>query len=526
VTHGVTLLQPRGAAHASTSGHRTGALSPELLSQSASRLRILALLYAFIFFMAGFFPNQLFAEARAWFWGNPENWVPGIISIAVALFVAAFTKTTRVRLPAVMNVGLVFEVVSCYGIAFAEYLEPTRLNVNGWIGLSWVGVWALLFTVVIPTRPLKATLVTLASVSAVPVVIGFMVLTRRTTYSPDVSEFFFWIVLPYLLITLMAYVGARVVYGLGKAVTEARELGSYRLVERLGQGGMGEVWRAKHRLLARPAAIKLIRASSGPGTTAQEEAVRRFEREAQVTAGLSSPHTVQLFDFGVADDGSFYYVMELLNGLDLERLVQRYGPVPAERAIYLLRQVCHSLAEAESYGLVHRDIKPANLFVCRYGGEYDFVKVLDFGIAKTAPEMMQTGAIGFTQDNVLQGTPAYIAPEQVMNGSHVDGRADIYATGCVGYFLLTGKPVFTGDTPMAVVVQHAHSEPTRPSDVSELPIPPSLDTLILNCLAKSPTDRPQSARDLSRRLAEVEGLKPWTEDRACDWWETHQPAPN
>ena len=166
-------------------------------------------------------------------------------------------------LPTVMNVGLIFEVVSCYGISLAEYLEPTRLNVNGWIGLSWVGVWALLFTVVIPTRPLKATLVTLASVSAVPVVIGFMVLTRRTSYTPDICEFFFWIVLPYLLITLMAYVGARVVYALGKAVTEARELGSYRLVERLGQGGMGEVWRAKHRLLARPAAIKLIRAT-GP----------------------------------------------------------------------------------------------------------------------------------------------------------------------------------------------------------------------------------------------------------------------
>jgi serine/threonine-protein kinase len=323
----------------------------------------------------------------------------------------------------------------------------------------------------------------------------------------------------------MAYVGARVVYTLGRAVTEARELGSYRLVERLGQGGMGEVWRAKHRLLARPAAIKLIRAADGAGTAAQQEAIRRFEREAQVTAGLSSPHTVQLFDFGVADDGSFYYVMELLNGLDLERLVQRYGPIPAERAVYLLRQVCQSLAEAESYGLVHRDIKPANLFVCRYGGEHDFLKVLDFGIAKPAPDMMQTGAMGFTQDNVLQGTPAYIAPEQVMNGSNVDGRADIYATGCVGYFLLTGKPVFTGDTPMAVVVQHAHSQPAAPSESSELPIPPALDRLILDCLAKRPSDRPQSARELSQRLAEVDMANAWTEDRARDWWGTHQPVP-
>ena len=190
----------------------------------------------------------------------------------------AFTLSTRVPLPIVMNAGLGFEVVSSYGIAIAEYLEPRASNINGWIGLSWVAVWTLLFTVVIPTRPRKALLVTLASVSSVPVVIGFMVVTRRTTFSPEPVSFFFWIVFPYLLSTIMAYVGARVVYTLGRAVTEARELGSYRLVERLGQGGMGEVWRAKHRLLARPAAIKLIRASASANAADSDEAVRRFEQ--------------------------------------------------------------------------------------------------------------------------------------------------------------------------------------------------------------------------------------------------------
>jgi serine/threonine-protein kinase len=522
---GVTILQPRGAAHASTFGRRTSALAPELLSQSARRLRILALLYAFTFFMAGFFPNLFSAEQRAAFFATPEHWVPGVISIAVALTVWALAWSARVPLHTVMNVGLVFEVVSCYGIALAEYLEPTRLNLNGWIGLSWVAAWALLFTVVIPTRPLKAALITLASVTAVPVVIGFMVVTGRTTFRPSPDMFFFWIVLPYLLVTVMAYVGARVVYTLGKEVTEARELGSYRLVERLGEGGMGEVWKARHRLLARPAAIKLIRATTTAGQPdGGDEAIRRFEREAQITAGLSSPHTVQLFDFGISDDGRFYYVMELLNGLDLETLVQRYGPVLAERAIYLLRQVCHSLAEAESHGLVHRDIKPANLFVCRYGGEHDFVKVLDFGIAKRAPSMMETGALLVTRDNVLQGTPAYIAPEQVLDESHVDHRADIYATGCVAYFLLTGKPVFTGDSPMKVVVQHAHTQPSPPSQLTELPIPSALDHLIMDCLAKNPADRPQSARALSQRLGDIDGLNPWTEERARKWWETHQPV--
>jgi hypothetical protein len=523
VTSGATLLQPRGEPRASTTGSRTGRLAPELLSQSASRLRILAALYAFTFFMAGFFPSLLTADSRTWFFGDPKNWVPGAISIGMAAVVWAIAKNPRVPLPVVMNVGLAFEVVSCYGIALAEYLEPTRLNFNGWLGLSWVAVWALLFTVVIPTRPLKATLVSLASVTAVPVVIGFLVLTRRTTFNPPPDTFFFWIVLPYLLIAIMSYVGARVVYTLGKAVTEARELGSYRLVERLGQGGMGEVWRARHRLLARPAAIKLIRPSGSTDPRRADDAMRRFEREAQITAGLSSPHTVQLFDFGVADDGSFYYVMELLDGLNLETLVQRHGPVSAERAIYLLRQVCHSLAEAESFRLVHRDIKPANLFVCRYGGEYDFVKVLDFGIAKAAPDMMETGSLTVTRDNILQGTPAYIAPEQAIGGTDLDGRADIYATGCVAYFLLTGEPVFTGDTPMAVMVQHARTPPTPPSASSELPIPPALDQLILDCLAKSPADRPQSARELARRLAEIDGLNPWTDERAREWWETYHP---
>jgi len=517
----LTLLRPQVERRPSIFGRGTASLAPELLSQSVRRLRALVLLYAFIFFMAAFFTAVLFADDRARLFQEPVNWVPGVVSITVALLVWAFTLSRRVPLSMVMSVGLVFEVVSSYGIAFAEYLDPQRLNDHGWMGLSWVAVWTLLYTVVIPTRPRRALLATLVSVSAVPVVIGFMVATHRTTFSPDPIQFFFWIIFPYLLTTTMAYVGARVVYALGTEVTEARELGSYRLVERLGAGGMGEVWRAQHRLLARPAAIKLIRGAGAGNIGASDEAVRRFEQEAQVTARLSSPHTVQLFDFGVSGDGRFYYVMELLNGLDLETLVRRHGPLPAERVTYLLRQVCHSLAEAASYGLVHRDIKPANLFVCRYGGDCDFVKVLDFGIAKEADHLMETGAIGLTREHGLRGTPAYIAPEQALGGSGIDGRADIYAVGCVAYFLLTGQLVFTGDTPMAVVVHHAHTLPIPPSERSELPIPPALDRLVLSCLAKNPAERPQSARDLSQRLAAIDGGSPWTDDRAREWWDAH-----
>jgi len=517
----LTLLRPQVERRPSIFGRGTASLAPDLLSQSVRRLRALVLLYAFIFFMAAFFTAVLFADDRARLFQEPVNWVPGVVSITVALLVWAFTLSRRVPLSMVMSVGLVFEVVSSYGIAFAEYLDPQRLNDHGWMGLSWVAVWTLLYTVVIPTRPRRALVATLVSVSAVPVVIGFMVATHRTTFSPDPIQFFFWIIFPYLLTTTMAYVGARVVYALGTEVTEARELGSYRLVERLGAGGMGEVWRAQHRLLARPAAIKLIRGAGAGNVGASDEAVRRFEQEAQVTARLSSPHTVQLFDFGVSGDGRFYYVMELLNGLDLETLVRRHGPLPAERVTYLLRQVCHSLAEAASYGLVHRDIKPANLFVCRYGGDCDFVKVLDFGIAKEADHLMETGAIGLTREHGLRGTPAYIAPEQALGGSGIDGRADIYAVGCVAYFLLTGQLVFTGDTPMAVVVHHAHTLPIPPSERSELPIPPALDRLVLSCLAKNPAERPQSARDLSQRLAAIDGGSPWTDERAREWWDLH-----
>jgi serine/threonine-protein kinase len=517
----VTLLFPE-AARSSTSGATTR-LSTQLLEQSVKRLRILALLYAFTFFMAAFVPNLVIDEFRARFFSDPVLWGPSATAIIAALLMAVFTLSASVPAPAVMNVGLAFEIVGSYGIAVAEFIDPTRLDTTGWMGLSWVALWTLFFAIVIPTRPHKAALVTLASVSSVPIVIGLMIVTRRATY-PDPAVFFFFAVFPYLLVAIMAYVGARVVYGLGKAVTEARELGSYRLVERLGQGGMGEVWRARHRLLARSAAVKLIRPRASNDLARSEEAMRRFEREAQVTASLTSPHTVHLFDFGVSDDGGFYYVMELLDGLDLETLVRRHGPLPAERVIYLLRQVCHSLAEANSYGLVHRDIKPANIFVCRYGGEYDFVKVLDFGIVKRTREVMETGAADLTHADVLPGTPAYLAPEQALGDHPVDGRTDIYAAGCVAYFLLTGQTVFAGETAMAVVLQHLQSTPAPPSQASELLIPPALDALVLACLAKSPGDRPQSAKELSGRLGQIQDLHSWTEERAQDWWHAHEPA--
>ncbi|MEP6689363.1 MAG: serine/threonine-protein kinase [Gemmatimonadales bacterium] len=518
----MTLLRPD--ARASGAQGISSSLPTDLLDQSARRLCILALLYAFVFFMAGVFPMLLVPADLALFLSGFAFWGPTVISILVALLVAAVLWSKRLSPAHAMTLGLVFEVISAYGIAAAEFTDP-MVDLHGRaLGQSWVAVWTVLFTVVVPTRPRRALLAALATVSSVPVIVGLVIVYGHTGFRPDPGQFFFWLVFPYLLVVAMAYVGSRVVYALGTEVKRARELGSYQLEEKLGEGGMGEVWRARHRMLARPAAIKLIRPSlAGDGAAVgSSEALRRFEREAQAIARLRSPHTVELFDFGVAADGAFYYVMELLEGLDADTLLRRHGPTPPDRAIFLLRQVCHSLSEAESCGLVHRDIKPANIFLCRYGEEFDFVKVLDFGIVKGSRDSQQTDLLQ-TGDNTVQGTPAFMAPEQAVGGA-VDARADIYATGCVAYWLLTGKFVFTAETPMGLLMQHVQAAPTPPSARTDQPIPTALDRLVLACLAKDPAERPQSARELSARLAEIDGSGGWTQDQARTWWSRHQPA--
>jgi serine/threonine-protein kinase len=311
---------------------------------------------------------------------------------------------------------------------------------------------------------------------------------------------------------------------LGTDLKRAQELGSYRLVERLGQGGMGEVWRARHQLLARPAAIKLMRPEvlGGSSLERQSELQARFEREAQATASLRSPHTIELYDFGVADSGAFYYVMEFLDGFDLETLVERFGPIPPERSIHLLMQVCHSLAEAHAEGLIHRDIKPANVYVCRYGREVDFVKVLDFGLVKSRGDERATEP-SLTRNHHVGGTPAFMAPEQVLGDKPIDGRSDIYAMGCLGYWLVTGQLVFVGRTPMDTMLQHTQTKPVPPSQRTEMNIPESFDRVILACLEKDPDDRPSTADDLAARLASIEAPGSWTTDLTHQWWDAHHP---
>ena len=529
-TSGPTLLRPDESHRAEAAGPDSQGLPSDLVRQATRRLRVMAILYAAVFFLIDFFPSLISRADRSVQFGAVVQWLPGTIAISVALFVAAAVTNPRLSPLAAAAIAIAFEVTASYGIAAAELLQTQSLDFlrdATWIGLSWVAVWTLLFTIAVPSSPRRSLLAGLAASSSVPVMaaVSFAVYPPRAL--PNTWEFFIVFVFPYLVVVGMAYVGARVLFALGHEVRKARELGSYRLLERLGQGGMGEVWRARHRLLARPAAIKLIRRPTASSIIGPE-AVSRFEREAQAIASLRSPHTVELFDFGIADDGTFYYVMELLNGLDAERIVKQFGPMPAERVIHVIRQVCHSLSEAESLSLVHRDIKPANIVLCRYGEDYDFVKVLDFGIVKAIHEPGHTGETtavpALTAEHVVRGTPAFISPEQVLGGRLVDHRADIYATGCLTYWLLTGQLVFAGDTPMEFLIQHTQATPQPPSARTELPIPKELDALVLACLAKNPSDRPQTARELARRLEAVPVSCEWTADVARTWWERHQPV--
>ena len=517
------------AAAASGQGRRQHTLltgfPPELLAQSARRLRTGALLYAFVFFMNDPFQAMLFPGDRAQYFSSVLQWAPSTLSIAAALAFAALTLSSRVPVTTILVVGLVFEVIGSYGIAAAQFLDVSQWEVEPpWGGLSWVAIWMLGFTVMTPTPPRWALSAGLASATAVPVVVGYVLLTDPSAPHLTPIRFFLRVMLPYLLVVLVGYVSARLIYRLSSELKRAQELGSYRLVERLGAGGMGEVWRAQHRLLARPAAIKLMRPEvlGGSAPERQSELHTRFKREAQATSLLRSPHTIELYDFGVADDGAFYYVMELLDGFDLDTLISKFGPLPAERAIHLLPQVCHSLGEAHAQGLIHRDIKPANVYVCRYGRDVDFVKVLDFGLVKS----QDTGLTmtGVTTEHVVRGTPAFMSPEQALSNRPLDGRSDLYAVGCLAYWLVTGELVFAGRTAMETLLQHTQADPAPPSQRTELPIPEALDRLILDCLQKNPDDRPASADVVTARLTAITTEADWTPERAQEWWNLHHPA--
>ena len=414
-----------------------------------------------------------------------------------------------------LNLGLVYEIILAFGIGVVNQWTPNTM------GVSWIAVLVVIHPAIVPNTVGRTLVASLIAASMDPLA---MWLTGLRGVPLPPWPVIVWASLPNYVCAFAALVPAAVFRRLGGQVSKARELGSYQLGDLLGKGGMGEVYRAKHRMLRRPAAIKLIRADAigALDEHSAENVLRRFRKEAEAAASLHSPHTIALFDFGVTGDGTFYHVMELLSGLDLESLVTRFGPLPPGRAVYLLRQVCHSLAEAHGMGLIHRDVKPANLYACRLGMETDFVKVLDFGLVKSARREGVDESLA-TAPGIATGTPAFMAPEVALGNPDIDHRVDIYALGCVAYWLLTGHFVFEADNAVKMMFEHIRTAPVPPSQRTELPVPPSVDAIVMACLAKDPAARPANADEVSRRLAACDVGEPWTPERAARWWQTNLP---
>jgi serine/threonine-protein kinase len=314
---------------------------------------------------------------------------------------------------------------------------------------------------------------------------------------------------------VIATLASHVIYGLRQEVREARRLGQYTLIEKIGQGGMGAVYKASHAMLRRPTAVKLI-----SGDAAGPERIQRFEREVQLTSQLTHPNTVSIFDYGRTPDGVFYYAMEYLDGLTLEDLVRVDGAQPPGRVAHIMRQVASALSEAHGVGLVHRDIKPGNvILVGERGGSADVAKVVDFGLVKEVDE----GA-GLTREGRIAGTPHYLSPEAIMTPASVTPRSDLYSLGCVGYYLLTGQRVFDGRTVVEVCNEHLSKAPTPPAERLGRPLPADLSAAIMSCLEKSPDGRPGSAQALIDRLDACRDVDPWTTEAARVWWNMRGPA--
>ncbi|HJL14205.1 MAG TPA: serine/threonine-protein kinase [Sandaracinaceae bacterium LLY-WYZ-13_1] len=435
---------------------------------------------------------------------------------ALCLVVFFVARAERISPARRLDVGLGYLVVSCFMAGlFRHWLPYAESDVVR--GVSPVTIAILFFAVVVPVPP--ARMAVAATLGAASDALALALTGAWLDQPTPPWNLWVWLLAPNGFGVVVAVITSVSLHRLAETVRRARQMGAYRLVEKLGAGGMGEVWRAEHRGLARPAAIKLVRPEllGAHDDTDTQRMLTRFAREAKATAALTSPHTIGVYDYGRAEDGSFYYVMELLEGMDLETLVQHHGRLPPERAAHLLLQVCDSLRDAHAQGVVHRDIKPANVMVCRQGTAPDFVKVLDFGLVKVEEPGEGAQDAKLTDAGVAMGTPAYMARE-VAHGKEATPRSDVYAFGCLAYWLLTGRMVFADDPhPMQQILAHVQQAPEPPS--AHAPgIDPALDALVLACLAKDPADRPSDASAVERALRDTRLAERWTEADAAAWW--------
>ena len=474
-----------GLKPADTEGSERPTVPPVLLEPAAVRLRVAAGAAALLW-------GAYLALSTAAHTLSPWAVSLGAVAILSSVAIVCYTLSGKATTERLRIFGSMYVMAIALALALTE-----ASSLRG--GVSWSAVWIAILPLLVPCSPRRVLLKAFIAASLSPLAF-FALATSRGAAMPGVAELLMTFA-PLYLAGFVAFVASRVLMGLGKEVNSARQMGTYELDTPIAQGGMGEVWRARHHLLSRPAAVKLIRPSAGQSTDVKSDAIarKRFEREAQVTASLQSPHTVALYDFGVTNSGTIYYVMELLEGVDLETLVRREGPLPPKRVVHILKQVLDSLAEAHERGLVHRDIKPANINLSKRGLEEDFVKVLDFGLvkSKTSTDKLSNS---LTAANGIVGTPAYLAPELLTGEGAIDGRADLYALGCVAYYLLTGHLVFDASTAMQMAIAHVAGAPVPPSQRVEQPIPAQLERLIMTCLAKRPENRPASAAALLRSL--------------------------
>jgi serine/threonine-protein kinase len=494
----------------------TWRLPPRVLDSAAKRICFLSVFVAVLVVFTQIL-QQLMQPALAPVLSDQINRLITLAAVLMALGLFALGYYKVVTPSTLIGIGMVFEVVVAWTISMIETTLPFRTD-QPLLGISSLGPWVFAVGVLIPNRPMWTLITALLAASTWPA--SYAINAYRFDFPPaQFSQVAVWPMMNYLL-AILAFLIGRWTYGTSIAAQTAQDLGSYRLVSRIASGGMGDVWMATHQMLARDAAIKLVKPQLLSASARQMDlSIRRFKREANIIASLQSPNTVYLYDFGVSQDGHFYYVMELLDGISLQTLITTFGPQPASRVAAILRQLCASLEEAHQKDLLHRDLKPSNIMLCKVALTYDVVKVLDFGLAKTigANEVTQ-----LTMEGVTTGTPGYMAPEIALGESKVDARADIYALGCVAYFLLTGTLVFEDANPTAVAIKHVQAAPDRPSQRTELPIPATLEGLIMQCLEKRPSERPANVREVIRRLAACD-VPVWAEDDAVDWWHKHLP---
>jgi eukaryotic-like serine/threonine-protein kinase len=494
-------------------------LPPALLDKAAERLCWISILCAVttVLFLA--LEHSLQAEAREML-ALPAIRLTmlGIVFLTAAIF--AVQRNGWVKKETLLDLGILFQVSISFAIAMFETSMKWKPEETV-MGHSGVAIWLSICGLLLPNAPLKAGLAAILSAAMWPAAYYFNLQLYGFEGLPW-NRLAVWMIPNYIMAVWM-YVLNSVVFSMQMKEVKAEELGSYQLDYLIGKGGMGEVWRAKHKMLARDAAIKLIRKDVLAGVNARQEKVirGRFEREARATASLKSHHTVALYDFGRTKDDTFYYVMELLDGIDLQTMVERYGPLPPGRVLNILIQAADSLEEAHRAGLVHRDIKPKNILLAKSGLQYDVTKVLDFGLVKTK---MSDDMSVMTLDGTATGTPAYLPPEIALGEAQVDGRADLYSLGCVAYYLLTGQLVFNENNATALALAHVQKEPIPPSQRTELAIPAELEAIIMRLLAKKPEDRLRSAQELQRQLRLIRPrIKAWCEDLASNWWHTNLP---